>query len=82
MRNCPAMTLFAYNTKRLLAACGWAQKDLADSLGTHPQNLSRSLKGTHSPSLEFVQGVADVLHVDVRELFKPIPKDAASALAK
>jgi len=74
MPNSAAMTLFAQNTKRLLSKYGWTQKDLAEALGVHPQNLSRTLKGAHGTSIEMIEEVAKILDVDIRELFAP-PED-------
>ena len=72
MQKSPAMNRFSHNTKHLLAAQGMTQKSLADQLKIHPQNLSRSLKGSNSPSISFIQQVADILEVDICDLLAPV----------
>lgn len=73
MSNSIPMTRFAHNVKRLLVDYKWTQRDLAEAMGIFPQNLSRAIKGTNSPSIDFVQAVADALSVDICDLLQPIP---------
>tara|TARA_R110000824_G_scaffold172434_1_gene350314 strand:- start:38433 stop:38654 length:222 start_codon:yes stop_codon:yes gene_type:complete len=61
-------TTFAENVKRLLRLNDWTQVELAEELGVAPQNLSRTLACVHSPSLRFVERVADIFQVEICEL--------------
>jgi transcriptional regulator with XRE-family HTH domain len=66
------MTRVAINVKNILEARGWSQKDLADALGVDESNFSKTLNGKHSPRLDFIQRIADVLKVDISEVFAPL----------
>jgi len=72
MAKSPAMSLLAENVKRLLNSYGWRQKDLAEATGILPTNLSKTLNGKHSPSLDQIENIAESLGVEVRDLFAPI----------
>lgn len=76
MAKSSAMSLLSQNVKRLLDTYGWKQKDLAEAIGVLPTNLSKTLNGKHSPSLDLIESIADSLGVEVRELFAPAPAPA------
>ena len=71
MTKSTAMQRFEQNVKRILSERGCTQSDLAHDLGMDRGNLSRMLKGRHSPSLSVVEDVARLLKVDVSELLSP-----------
>lgn len=73
------MTRLQHNVKRLLSDYNWTQRDLAEALGVHPQNLSRTLRGKNSPSIEYLECIADVLSVDICDLLQPLPVSEKTA---
>ena len=77
-----AMNRLAYNIEQALTACGWNQQDLADALGLHAGNLSRTLHGKNSPRLVLVERMAEELGVDVTDLLAPIPAQSARKFKK
>lgn len=69
MSKFDAMTRIATNVKNLLDARGWDQKDLAEALGIDASNFSKTLNGKHSPRLDQLERIAEVLEVDISEIF-------------
>lgn len=54
--------------KEVVKAKGMTIESLANEMGTHRVNLSRIING--NPTVESLQKIADVLEVEVKELFK------------
>ena len=77
MTQSTAMNRIEYNVKQILSERGCTQSDLASDLGMDKSNLSRLLKGKHSPSVNAIEDIAGVLEVDVSALLRPIPEPAA-----
>ena len=71
------MTLFAENARRIMSEKGITHQQLADAIDCHRPSVTRALRGTYNPSLEFVEAVADALDVNVRNLFDPIREKVA-----
>lgn len=65
-----AMERVATNIKEALRERGWDQKDLADALGKDPSNISKTLRGKYSPSVETLEQIAIVLEIDIADLFR------------
>jgi transcriptional regulator with XRE-family HTH domain len=59
------------NVKHLLKARGIDQKDLAFAIHKHPTTINKFLKGTREVQLGDLDAMADVLGVDVYQLFQP-----------
>jgi len=74
MQKFDAMSTFAYNVQRILSDRGMNRAELARLLKMERTHLSRALSGVNSPRLKFVELVAEKLHVDIRDLFEPIPE--------
>lgn len=49
---------FRANVKKLLAAKGWTQKELAEKAGVHPPVISRVLSGKNEPELVTLDAIA------------------------
>lgn len=50
---------------------GWSQRNLAAALGKEPTVVSRFFKPNFDPKISLLIEIADVLEVDVRDLFNP-----------
>lgn len=61
---------FSKRIKELSKERGFLMKDLAAQLGITPTGLSKSI-GQSYPQLQTLERIADVLKVDVSELFSP-----------
>lgn len=60
-------TGFGPRLRALRLAAGLTQKQLADRVGMHYQNLARLERGTRGPSWETVLKLADALGVSTEE---------------
>jgi Predicted transcriptional regulators len=59
----------------VLAEKNLTNKWLADQLGVSEVTVSRWSKNLQQPAVEVFVEIADVLHVDIRDLFEPtLPK--------
>jgi len=58
------------NVQRILDQYGWSRQNLADAMCVDKGNLSRTLRGRHSPGVSYVQRIALALKVDISELFR------------
>ena len=56
------------NTKRLRAAKGWSQEELADQSGLHRTYISGIERGVRNPTITIVDKLAQTLGVTVGEL--------------
>lgn len=57
--------------KELLKEKGITSKDLADKLDVTPATVSNINNGNHFPKPDLLLKIAEVLDVDIRELFVP-----------
>ncbi|WBV60266.1 helix-turn-helix transcriptional regulator [Chryseobacterium camelliae] len=57
--------------KEILNEKGWRNKDLADKIGTSENSVSAIVTGKKFPKPETLVKIADVLDIDIRELFNP-----------
>lgn len=55
--------------KELLKEKGMTSKDLAEQLEVTPATISNINNGNHFPKPELLKRIAEVLDVDIRELF-------------
>lgn len=55
--------------KDLIKEKGLIGKDLAEKVGVHPVNFSKIVSGHSFPKPELLKKIAEVLDVDIRELF-------------
>ena len=53
---------------------GMTLQRLADATGADRGHLSRVLSGQHSPTVVFVQRIADALGCELWEIFEPVEK--------
>lgn len=58
--------------KRLRIAKGMTQRQLGDAISTIQANISLLEKGRLNPSVQYLEKVAVVLGIEVKELFKNI----------
>lgn len=61
--------------KELLKERGMTAKELAGRLGMTETGLSIAIGGNGNPPLKRLQEIADILKVDISELFAPQPTD-------
>jgi transcriptional regulator with XRE-family HTH domain len=50
-----------YQVARLRVIRGLSQRELAEMVGTHQSSIARLEKGSHSPTLSFLQRVVEAL---------------------
>lgn len=62
------------NVSRLRTKQGWTQAQLAEAIEVETRYVQSIEAGSASPSLRRLVLLAEVLEVDVRELFRPRPK--------
>lgn len=70
MAKYSAMTIFKQNIEAMLSDRGWTIKDLADEIGMDRSNLSKIVRGVHSPNLSLLEKIAKAVGVEVFELLK------------
>lgn len=66
----PARELLAYNMRRLRAAYGWTQEDLADRAQMDRSFLAHVERQARNISLDSVERIALALEVSIAELFR------------
>lgn len=66
--------MFNKNLKRLRAAGGLSQKQVADYLGISPQSISKWEKGEALPSIEYLPKLSEILDCDINAFFLPCEK--------
>jgi transcriptional regulator with XRE-family HTH domain len=57
--------------KELMQEKKWSREKLAEAVGVSVTTISNINSGQYSPSLDTLMKIAEVLEVDVRELFNP-----------
>lgn len=62
------------NIKEIRKKKGYTQKQLAEKLGTSPQNLAQYETGKRQPKLETIKKMADALECNVSDLDDSIPE--------
>lgn len=78
MSKFTAMTVLTHNIRRLMAAKGMRQQDLADATGIHRPNISRLLTNPDAnPQLSMIESIATALGVTVSDLFEEISEKVA-----
>lgn len=78
MSKFAAMTVLTHNIRRLMAAKGMRQQDLADATGIHRPNISRLLTNPDAnPQLSMIESIATALGVTVSDLFEEISEKVA-----
>ena len=60
---------FRFNLKYQLQQRGFTQRSLAQAMGTGHTQVNRVLQGVQSPTVEWAGRAAEVLGVDVQDLF-------------
>lgn len=55
--------------KHLRRKLGYTQEHFAEAIGVAPRHVSRIENGVNSPSVESLAKIAEILQVDVKELF-------------
>jgi transcriptional regulator with XRE-family HTH domain len=64
--------------KELLKEKGMTSKDLAEKLEVTPATVSNINNGNHFPKPELLKKIAEVLDVDIRELFAPTKPETST----
>lgn len=59
---------------------GITQKQLAERLGTSPQNLAQYENGKRQPKLETLEKIAEALGVDVWDLYEGMAESFSAAM--
>jgi len=78
MSKFTAMTVLTHNIRRLMAAKGMRQQDLAEATGIHRPNISRLLTNPDAnPQLSMIESIATALGVTVSDLFEEISEKVA-----
>jgi transcriptional regulator with XRE-family HTH domain len=67
--------LLGARIKELRKKAGLSQDELSEKIGIDGKYLSRIEVGKRSPSLETLQGIADALQVDMKDLFDYLHHD-------
>lgn len=75
-----AKALLGARIKELRRAKGLSQDQLSESIGIDPKHLSRIEVGKSYPYMETLEGIADSLDVELKDLFefKHLEKDVAT----
>ena len=55
--------------KNLRRKLGYTQEHFAEAIGVAPRHVSRIENGINTPSIETLAKIADILQVDIKELF-------------
>ncbi len=55
--------------KNLRRKLGYTQEQFAEAIGVAPRHVSRIENGVNSPSIDTLAKIADILQVDIKELF-------------
>ena len=55
--------------RELRKGCGLSQEQLSEMIDVDPQYISRIELGKRAPSLDVLEGIANALQVDIRDLF-------------
>lgn len=55
--------------KNLRRKLGYTQEHFAEAIGVAPRHVSRIENGVNSPSIDTLAKIADILQVDIKELF-------------
>lgn len=66
--------------KEVLSEKGMQNKDLADKIGVTPTTISNITQGNNFPKPETLLKIAEVLDVDIRELFTPTKETETETL--
>ena len=66
--------------KEIMQELGWSRAKLAKEAGLTPTTISNIHSGLHLPSIENLQKIANVMDVDIRELFNPSKKGSISTV--
>ena len=66
--------------KEVLKEKGMSGKDLAEKTGVTAATISNIANGNHFPKPELLHRIAEVLDVDVRQLFKPTKEGYGEAI--
>lgn len=67
----------AFNVRRLLAARGWTQSDLARATKEADGRVSGLVRGIVTPRADFLAKVAEAFRVPVDDLFLPVTENSA-----
>ncbi len=78
MEKSATMDRITHNIQQLLDAHGMSHADLAEALGQKRPQVSRMLRGEHSPRVKYLEEIAEVFDVDVAVLFRPVRKNVAA----
>lgn len=71
--------LLGSRIKELRKKAGLSQEELSEKIGIDGKYLSRIEVGKRSPSLETLEGIADALNVEMKDLFDYLHHDNAGA---
>lgn len=62
---------FGKRLRKLRRSVDITQEELADKVGVSPTFIGQLERGANSPSFDTIQKIAEVLQVDISELFLP-----------
>ena len=76
--------VFAYNLKKKRREYGFTQAQLAEKVEVSTHHIAMIEIARNYPTLELVERIANVLGIEIYELFleKPIPKDTVDRIYK
>lgn len=72
-------SLFAHNLKRLMTKNGWTNSNLARVLQVSTVTLARWKMGESAPQEKYINAMASLFDVEIRELWKPVRKPYSKA---